>query len=74
MKTPVNEEIKKRLREELRYCGLTTIEISKRIGVSPEMVTQYMTTDKLPKLDTFAVMCRELDLSPEYILGLNDNK
>lgn len=65
--------IKKRLNEELKNCGLTTIEIAKRIGVSPEMVTQYRTTKKLPKLDTFAKLCRELDLDANYILGVTKN-
>ncbi|MBQ9782345.1 MAG: helix-turn-helix transcriptional regulator [Clostridia bacterium] len=63
--------IKKRLSEELKNSGLTTIEIAKRIGVSPEMVTQYSTTKKLPKLDTFAKICKELDLDANYILGNN---
>ncbi|MBE5751045.1 MAG: helix-turn-helix transcriptional regulator [Clostridiales bacterium] len=68
-----NEIIKTRLSEELKNSGLTTIEIAKRIGVSPEMVTQYRTTKKLPKLDTFAKLCKELDLDPHYILGLTEN-
>ena len=37
---------------------------------SPEMITQYRTTKKLPKLDTFAKLCKELDLDAAYILGL----
>lgn len=64
-----NEIIKQRLSEELKNSGLTTIEIAKRIGVSPEMITQYCTTKKLPKLDTFARLCKELDLDANYILG-----
>ena len=67
------ELIKERLREELKSCPLSTVEIAKRVGVSPEMITQYMTTKKLPKLDTFARLCKELDLSANYILGLEDN-
>ena len=67
-----NEIIKKRLSEELKNSGLTTIEIARRIGVSPEMVTQYRTTKKLPKLDTFAKLCKELDLDANYILGLDE--
>ncbi len=63
--------IKKRLSEELKHSGLTTIKIARRIGVSPEMITQYSTTKKLPKLDTFAKLCEELDLDANYILGLN---
>lgn len=66
------EIIKERLKNELKNSNLTTIEISKKVGVSPEMITQYMTTKKLPKLDTFAIICKELDLSADYILGLTD--
>ena len=66
------EMIKDRLREEIKASGLTTVEIARRVGISPEMVTQYMTTKKLPKLDTFARLCKELDLSADYILGLKD--
>ena len=65
--------IKERLTEELKTSGLSVIEIAKRINVSPEMVTQYKTTEKLPRLDTFAKMCEELDLDANYILGLKDD-
>ena len=68
-----NKIIKERLSEELKASGLTTIEIAKCIGVSPEMITQYRTTKKLPKLDTFAKLCKELDLDANYILGLTEN-
>ena len=67
------EIIKERLKSELKNCNLTTIEIAKKVGVSPEMITQYKTTNKLPKLDTFAKLCKELDLDSNYILGLTDN-
>ena len=68
----MTELIKERLKEELSACPLTKAEIAARVGVSPEMITQYVTTKKLPKLDTFARLCKELDLSADYILGLKD--
>ena len=67
-----NNLIKLRLTEELKNTNMSTIEIAKKVGVSPEMITQYSTTKKLPKLDTFAKLCKELDLSANYILGLDD--
>lgn len=67
-----NSIIKERLRDEIKNSNLTNVEIAKRVGVSPEMITQYLTTKKLPKLDTFAKLCKELDLSANYILGLED--
>ena len=66
------DTIKERLSQELKTCNLTTVEIARRVGISPEMVTQYCTTKKLPRLDTFAKICKELDLSANYILGLED--
>lgn len=68
----MNELIKKRLKEEIKNSHMTTVQIAKIIGVSPEMITQYITTKKLPKLDTFAKLCKALDLSANYILGLED--
>ena len=64
--------IKQRLTEELKNGGFTTIEIANKIGVLPEMITQYKTTRKLPKLETFAKLCKQLDLDANYILGLNN--
>ena len=68
----ISARIKKRLGEEIKNSGLTTVEIAKLAGVSPEMITQYKTTNKLPKLDTFARICKNLDLDANYILGLKD--
>ena len=65
--------IKTRLSEEIKNSGLTTVEIAKRIGVSSVMITQYKTTKKLPKLDTFARLCKELDLDANYILGIKND-
>lgn len=64
--------IKHRLREEIKRSNYTTIELAEKVGVSPEMITQYMTTKKLPRLDTFARLCNALDVSSDYILGLDD--
>lgn len=66
------EEIKVRLREEIKRSGMTTVEITRRVGVSPEMITQYCTTKKLPRLDTFARLCQVLDVSADYLLGIKE--
>ena len=63
---------KTRLREELKQNGMPVKALAEKIGVSPEMVTQYCTTKKLPSLDTFIKICKALDVSADYILGLNE--
>ena len=65
------EDIKARLREEIKRSGMTTVELARRVGVSSEMMTQYCTTKKLPRLDTFARLCQVLDVSADYILGID---
>ena len=67
------EIIKKRLAEEINNSPLTKTEIAERVGVSSEMITQYCTTSKLPRLDTFAQLCKTLNVSSDYLLGLSDN-
>ena len=68
----MNELIKERLKEEIRHSKLSTVEIVARVGISSEMVTQYCTTKKLPSLETFAALCKVLDVSADYILGLKE--
>ena len=68
----MNDLIKERLREEIRHSKLSTVEIAARVGISSEMVTQYCTTKKLPSLETFAALCKVLNVSADYMLGLKD--
>lgn len=67
-----NRAFKTRLKEELENSKMTVRQLAEKIGVSPEMVTQYYTTKKLPKLDTFVRICKALNVSADYLLGLSD--
>ena len=64
--------IKKRLIYEIKNSKLTIRQIAEKVGVSPEMSTQYTTTNKLPRLDTFAKICKTLEVSANYMLGLEE--
>lgn len=68
----MEQTFKVRLKEELKQSGLTIQQFADLVGVSPEMVTQYYTTKKLPKLDTFVKICKALNVSADYLLGLSD--
>ena len=63
---------KKRLHDEIKQSGITTVELAKAVGITPEMITLYYTTEKLPRLDTFFKLCKALDVSADYLLGLSD--
>ena len=68
----MEEIFKARLSEEIKSSGLTIKAFADKVGVTPEMITQYRTTKKLPKLDTFTKICKVLNVSADYLLGLED--
>ena len=64
------EEIQKRLREAIEYGTLSQKELAEKLGINPSTVSKYMRLDKYPSLDTFANICKILDVSADEILGL----
>ena len=66
--------IKQRLIEEIKNSGLSTVEISKRVGVSAEMITQYCTTNKLRGFSIFYKLGKELNASKNYFLCRKNKK
>lgn len=71
MKTKVTMEIiQNRLREAITLSKFKQSEIALHLNISPQTVSAYMTKDKFPALDTLANLCILLDVSSDYILGL----
>lgn len=64
------EEIQKRLREAIHYGNISQKELATKLGINPSTVSKYMRLDKYPSLDTFANICKILDVSADEILGL----
>lgn len=63
------EEIQNRLREAIKQSHISQKELAERLGVNPSTVSKYMRQNKYPSLDTFANMCKILDISADDILG-----
>ena len=66
------ENIQKRLRESIKLSGIPQKEIAKAIGVSAQTVSKYMKLNIFPALDTLAKICKLLDVSSDYILGIKE--
>ncbi|MBE7089381.1 MAG: helix-turn-helix transcriptional regulator [Clostridiales bacterium] len=66
------QHIQVRLRECIANSGLSQKEIAMRLHVSQQTVSKYMKLDIFPALDTFANLCKILDVRSDYILGLCD--
>ncbi|MBR2334064.1 MAG: helix-turn-helix transcriptional regulator [Clostridia bacterium] len=65
------QNIQKRLRSAIKESGIQQKEIAKQIGVSAQTVSKYMKADIFPALDTLAKLCVVIDVSADYILGID---
>ena len=62
------EQIRQRLISEIESSGLSHREIAIGLGVSEPTVSQYKSGRAMPSLETFANLCKLLDLDPSYLL------
>jgi len=65
-------DIQIRLRSAIKESGIPQKEIAKAIGVSAQTVSKYMKENIFPALDTLAKLCAFLDVSSDFILGLEN--
>lgn len=66
------EEFSKRLRETIKNSGLTQSELAKMINMSQGVVNNYCTGKREPSLIVLKEICRVLNESSDYLLGLKD--
>lgn len=64
--------IRKRLTEAIKLSGMPQTELAKKLNVKPPTLSQYLSGRAMPALDTFANICKILDVDPAYILGIVD--
>lgn len=66
------DQIQIRLRDCIKQSTFTQKELAAKIGVSPQTISKYMKQNIFPALDTLAKLCKMLDVSSDYILGLSN--
>ncbi len=62
-----------RFNEVLKASPLRQIEIAKLLNVHPSFITQMKKGTNLPNLSMLFNLCKILDVSADYLLGLSDN-
>ena len=67
------EQIQKRLAEIIKLSGMTQKQLAQRLGVCQQLISCYLNGKKMPALDTFANLCKILDVDANYIL-CNDSR
>ena len=65
-------EFTKRFNEVLKTSGKTQVEIAKAVNVSKQCVNDYKTGKSVPSLETLYLLCKYLEVSSDYLLGLEN--
>lgn len=66
-------EFVKRLKEELKAQKITAYKLSKDTGISKQMMSYYLSGKHEPTISVLYKICKYLDVSSDYLLGLNEN-
>lgn len=66
------EQIRERLAEAIRNSGMTQTELARRLGIRQPTIGQYLSGRSMPALDTFANLCKVLDVDANDILCLDE--
>lgn len=66
--------IREKLINAINNSGMKQIEIATKLGIRQSVVSDYLRGKKMPALDTFANLCKVLDVDPADILCTNDYK
>ena len=61
------EQIQKRIAEAIKQSGMSQSEIARRLGVKHPQISCYVHGKKMPAPDTFANLCKLLDVDADYI-------
>ena len=61
-----------RFNELVKTSGKTQVDIAKEINVSKQCVTDYKSGKSMPSLETLFLICKCLETSADYLLGLSD--
>ena len=62
------EQIRERIAEAIRQSGMTQTELACKVGIKQPTIGQYLSGRAMPSLETFANLCKVLDVDPGYIL------
>ena len=65
-------KFQERFTECLQYSHVKQVDLAKAANVSKQWVTDYKRGKSVPSIDTLYLICKFLDVSADYLLGLED--
>ncbi len=61
-----------RFNEALRYSDVKQTALAKAANVSKQCISDYKAGKSVPSIDTLYLICKYLDISADYLLGLEN--
>ena len=61
-----------RLREARKACGLTQKQLAEKLFITQSAVGKYEREELQPNIPMIISICKTLDVSADYLLGLED--
>lgn len=58
--------------ECLKYSKIKQIDLARAANISKQCISDYKAGKSVPSIDTLFLLCRYLDVSADYLLGLSD--
>jgi len=65
-------KFQERFTECLKYSQIKQTELAKAAKVSKQCISDYKAGKSVPSIDTLCLICKYLDISADYLLGLED--
>jgi transcriptional regulator with XRE-family HTH domain len=57
---------------ELKGSGLTQKQLAEKLNIDNSNITKWKRGENIPSLEIFYQLCKILDVSADYLLGLTD--
>ena len=57
---------------ELKGSGLTQKQLAEKLNIDNSNITKWKRGENIPSLEVFYQLCKILDVSADYLLGLID--
>lgn len=61
-----------RFNEILIQSGKTQVEIARALNVTKQCINDYKVGKSVPSIETLFALCKYLEISADYLLGLTD--
>lgn len=61
-----------RFNECLKYADVKQTDLAQAAGVSKQCISDYKSGKSVPSIETLYLICKFLDVSADYLLGLEN--